>query len=78
MDTELNQETVPDYLKKSELYQNFDFTEEEVNKIKAPIGIDFATKKVNEIALSVMAEITIVKNGVSVLTNRLERKQLDN
>ena len=60
------------------MIEHFDFTEHEVNKIKAPIGIDFATKKVNEIALSVMAEITIVKNGVSVSTNRIERKQLDN
>ena len=29
MDTELNKETVPDYLKKSDLYQNFDFTEDD-------------------------------------------------
>ena len=60
------------------LIEHFEFTEEEVSKISAPIGIDFATKKVNEIALSVMAEITIVKNGVSVSTNRIKRKQLGN
>ena len=64
--------------RRKRLIEHFDFTEHEVDKIKAPIGIDFATKKVNEIALSVMAEITIVKNGVSVSTNRIERKQLDN
>jgi len=29
METELNKDTVPNYLKKSDLYQNFDFTEED-------------------------------------------------
>ncbi len=56
------------------LIDHFDFTKKDINKIKAPIGVDFATKNVDEIALSVMAEITLVKNGVSVYTKRIERK----
>ena len=56
------------------LIEHFDLTIHQINKIKAPIGIDFATKKVDEIALSIMAEITVVKNGVSVLTERTVSK----
>jgi hypothetical protein len=29
METKLNKDTVPNYLKKSDLYKNFDFTEED-------------------------------------------------
>ncbi len=60
------------------LVDHFDLTIHQINRIKAPIGIDFATKKVDEIALSIMAEITVVKNGVSVSTERTVSKEFEN
>ena len=60
------------------LMKYFEFSEVQIKRIKAPIGIDFDTKKVDEIALSVMADITSVKNGVSVVTQRTRRKNFGN
>ena len=60
------------------LIEHFELTKDQIAKIKAPIGIDFATKKVDEIALSIMAEITVTKNGVSVSTERIVSKQYEN
>lgn len=56
------------------LTEHFGFDDLQIKRIRAPIGIDFGTKKVDEIALSVIAEITAIKNGVAVKTKRKKSK----
>ena len=52
------------------LVEHFDYSPAQVDRIKAPIGIDLRTRKVNEIALAVMTDVTACRNKVSVDTNR--------
>ena len=52
------------------LMEHFDTAEEEVRRIRGPIGMDLNTRKPAEIALAVMSDITAVKNGVRIATER--------
>ena len=45
---------------------NMGFNRNIINRIHAPIGLDIGSKKPNEIALSIIAEIIKVKNIKSV------------
>jgi xanthine dehydrogenase accessory factor len=52
--------------RKLRMIEYFDHTEESLAKLKGPIGIYIASKTPAEIAVSVMAEIIAVKNGVEL------------
>lgn len=52
------------------LVDHFDFSPDVISRIKAPIGIDLQTRKVNEIALAVMADVTACRNKVEIGTTR--------
>lgn len=49
-------------------------TEEQVNEIYAPMGLDIASARPNEIALSIMSEILMVKNNGSLNHMRTIKK----
>lgn len=49
--------------RRTRLTQHFGFSEDELLRLKAPIGLDIGSKTPPEIALSTLAEITAVKNG---------------
>ncbi len=53
------------------LIEHFEMTENDVKRIRGPIGIDLKTRKPAEIALAVMADITAARNGVRIITERL-------
>ena len=48
------------------LIEHFDHTEASLQKLRGPIGIYIGSKTPAEIAVSVMAEILAVKNGVQL------------
>ena len=49
----------------------FDLSQEEIGRLHGPIGLDLGSKTPAEIAVSILAEITAVKNGVA-LTQKKE------
>lgn len=49
--------------RRKRLIDHFDFTEQSLQKLKAPIGLDIGSKTPVEIAVSVLADIIAVKNG---------------
>ncbi len=53
------------------LIEHFSKTPADVARIRAPIGIDLNTRKPQEIALAVLADITAARNHVEVTTRRL-------
>jgi xanthine dehydrogenase accessory factor len=53
------------------LIEHFGVSEEEVKRIRGPIGIDLKTRKPQEIALAVMTDITAARNGVRIITERI-------
>ena len=53
------------------LIEHFEMTEDDVKRIRGPIGIDLKTRKPAEIALAVMTDITAARNGVRISTERL-------
>ncbi len=52
--------------RRQRLIEYFDYTEESLTGLRGPIGIYIGSKTPSEIAVSVMAEILAVKNGVSL------------
>ena len=52
--------------RRQRLIEYFDYTEESLSGLRGPIGIYIGSKTPSEIAVSVMAEILAVKNGVSL------------
>jgi xanthine dehydrogenase accessory factor len=44
----------------------FDLSQEEIGRLHGPIGLHIGSRTPAEIAISIMAEITAVKNGVAV------------
>jgi xanthine dehydrogenase accessory factor len=52
--------------KRRERLRLFDVTEEQLAKLHGPIGIYIGSRTPSEIAISVMAEMTAVKNGVAL------------
>ena len=53
------------------LIEHFGMTDDDVKRIRGPIGIDLKTRKPSEIALAVMTDITAARNGVCITTERL-------
>jgi xanthine dehydrogenase accessory factor len=48
----------------------FDLSEAEIDRLHGPIGLDLGSKTPAEIAVAIVAEITAVKNGVSLLQKK--------
>jgi len=53
-------------LRRERLIEYFDQTEESLARLRGPIGIFIGSKTPSEIAVSIMAEILAVKNGVAL------------
>ncbi|EAT13735.1 XdhC family protein [Bermanella marisrubri] len=49
--------------RRARLMEHFDFTQEQVNHLHGPVGIDIGSKTPSEIAISILAEIIATKNG---------------
>lgn len=49
--------------RRSRLQEHFGFSERELKKLKAPIGLDIHSKTPAEIAISILADLIAVKNG---------------
>ncbi|MFY2995515.1 XdhC family protein [Achromobacter xylosoxidans] len=53
-------------LRRQRLIEHFDETEESLERLRAPVGLYIGSRTPAEIAVSVMAEILAVKNGVAL------------
>lgn len=53
-------------LRRQRLIEHFDETEESLRRLRAPVGIHIGSRTPAEIAVSVMAEVLAVKNGVAL------------
>ena len=53
------------------LEEHFGFSSTQIARIKGPIGLDLRTRKVNEIALAVMTDVTACRNRVRIGTDRI-------
>lgn len=52
--------------KRRERLKEFDVTDEEITRLHGPIGLFIGSRTPPEIAISILAEVTAVKNGVSL------------
>lgn len=53
------------------------FTDEEIKKIYGPMGIDIANQMPEEIAMSILSEILLVKNNASLEHRKLDDELVD-
>lgn len=52
------------FQRRQRLQQHFGFTQHQVNQLHGPVGLHIGSKTPAEIALSILAEVTAIKNGV--------------
>jgi xanthine dehydrogenase accessory factor len=52
--------------RRERLAEHFDMTAEELDRLHGPIGLYIGSKTPPEIAISILAELTAVKNGVAL------------
>ncbi len=57
--------------RKDRLMQHFNFQEKTLERLHAPIGVDVNSRRPQEIALSILIEITAEKNNVAITSERL-------
>jgi len=56
--------------KRKERLKEFDLTEEQIDRLHGPIGLDLGSKTPAEIAVSIVAEIIAVRNGVALVQKK--------
>ena len=56
--------------RRERLHQYFDLTEDEVGRLRGPVGLYIGSRTPAEIAVSILAEMTAVKNGVADVVPR--------
>ena len=56
--------------KRKERLALFDLTPAEIDRLHGPIGLDLGSKTPAEIAVSIVAEIVAVKNGVALVQKK--------
>jgi xanthine dehydrogenase accessory factor len=56
--------------RRERLLQNFDLTRAEIERLHGPVGLPIGSHTPPEIAVSILAEMTAVKNGVGVKTGK--------
>jgi xanthine dehydrogenase accessory factor len=59
--------------RRERLVEHFGFTEAQVSQLHGPVGLNIGSKTPAEIALSILAEITAIKNGIQP-SKALEKK----
>jgi len=64
--------------KRRERLKLFDLTDEQVDKLHGPIGLYIGSKSPSEIAISILAELTAVKNGVRIPSAMRVQEAKDN
>ena len=55
--------------RRERLKNHFDFTQTQVDRLHGPVGLYIGSKTPAEIALSILAEITAIKNGVALASS---------
>jgi xanthine dehydrogenase accessory factor len=60
------------YNRADRLKTHFGIDDKDIRRLHAPIGVDLNTRKPQEIALSIITEITAVRNRVEISSGRLE------
>jgi xanthine dehydrogenase accessory factor len=58
--------------KRRERLKLFDLTEDDLAKLHGPIGIYIGSKTPAEIAISILAEMTAIKNGIALAKKPVE------
>lgn len=58
--------------RRERLRQYFDLTDDEVGRLRGPVGLYIGSRTPAEIAVSILAELTAVKNGVADVVPRPE------
>jgi xanthine dehydrogenase accessory factor len=61
--------------KRRERLREFDVSEEQIAKLHGPIGLYIGSKTPSEIAISILAEMTAVRNGVPLLQTHVVRER---
>lgn len=52
--------------RRQRLQEHFDFTPQQVDRLRGPVGLPIGSKTPPEIALSVLAELTALRNGIDL------------
>ncbi len=52
--------------RRQRLQEHFDFTAQEVDRLRGPVGLPIGSKTPPEIALAVLAELTALRNGIDL------------
>ena len=61
--------------RRQRLQEHFDFSKEEVDRLRGPVGLPIGSKTPPEIALAVLAELTALRNGIDI---KAQLNTLDN